>query len=193
MADIIDILVVVDAQSIMKFITDSKIKNDMNVDKPINLGATTNYINMLTPQNIHYISGQGTSVLWVKANLNDTIRWRGVTLSKDSEYSAALMKFYPLKITAPAEVSKYFNAPEVKPVHSYVPVLKSDKPIIYPNPVELDLQPTDNYYWEVSVKRMPDHGKSVNNHYAFTIGIYKNGYLQAYVYWDPTIVLDSTK
>ncbi|WP_416778171.1 AidA/PixA family protein [Xenorhabdus budapestensis] len=197
MADIIDILVVVQAQSIMNRITDNKIENNMNVDNPIFLAhdygfnSDDRYINMLTPVNIHYVSGQGTDGLGIKANINDIVRWRGVTLSKDSEYSAALLKLSPAATTTEEEANKYFTAPEVIPVHSYAPALKTDNPIIYPNPVDVVLQPTENYYWETSVKRMPDHGQYFKGYYAFTVGIYKNGYPQAYVFWDPTISLNS--
>ncbi|MDE9553597.1 AidA/PixA family protein [Xenorhabdus bovienii] len=192
MSDIIDILVVVDAQSIMKFITDSKIKNDMNVNNPISLGGGTGYLYMLTqPNNEHYLSGQGTSALNIKAKNNDIIRWRGVTLSKDSDYSAALLDLHPGGATTQTEANMYFNLPTVNPIHSYVPVLKSDNPISNPKPLEVDLQEAVSYYWETSVKKMPPPHQSVTEYYAFTIGIYDNGITKAYVMWDPSIVLDN--
>ncbi|CDL86734.1 AidA/PixA family protein [Xenorhabdus cabanillasii] len=188
MADVIDVLVVVDAQSIMKYITDKKITNDNNVDKPIFLGNTTEYIHMLTPPNKeHYIKGQGTSELWIKVNIGDVVRWREVTLSKDSEYSAALLKLKPVGGTP----KNYFAAPTVQPIHSYIPVLKSDNSIPNPDPLEVNFQEAIGYYWETSIKNMPVPGKSITQCYTFTVGIYKNGNPKAYVQWDPAIVLDN--
>ncbi|MDE9430175.1 AidA/PixA family protein [Xenorhabdus bovienii] len=192
MADIIDILVVVDAQSIMKFITDSEKKHEMDVNNPIFLGDETEYIHMLTqPNKEHYISGQGTSELQIKAKNNDVIRWRGITLSKDSDYSAALLNLSPAGSTTQKEANMYFNLPVVNPIHSYVSVLKSDNPISNPKPLEVDLQEAISYYWETSVKKMPPPKQFVTEAYAFTIGIYDNGITKAYVTWDPSIVLDN--
>ncbi|MBC8954212.1 AidA/PixA family protein [Xenorhabdus sp. PB62.4] len=188
MADVIDVLVVVDAQSIMKYITDNKMKNEMDVNKPILLGNKSEYIHMLTPPNKeHYMSGQGTSELWIKVNIGDVVRWRGVTLSKDSEYSAALLKLKSVGGTP----QNYFATPKVQPIHSYVPVLKSDNAILNPDPLEVNFQETIGYYWETSIKNMPIPGKSITQNYTFTVGIYKNGNPKAYVHWDPAIVLDN--
>ncbi|PHM47323.1 inclusion body family protein [Xenorhabdus miraniensis] len=185
MANVIDILVTVDAQSIMEDY--GKISN--NINAPTFLSNGNKYIHMLAKSK-YVIQGQGGSDLQVKAKNGDTIRWRGVTLSKDSEYSAALLKLYPVFQT-PTEASYFFVPPEVKPIHSYVPVLKSDNPVPNPNPLEVDLQEIFSYYWDITVKNMPPPGNAATEYYAFIVGIYDNGNFRGYVNWDPAIILDN--
>ncbi|CEF30909.1 conserved hypothetical protein [Xenorhabdus nematophila str. Websteri] len=123
----------------------------------------------------------------INAKNGDVIRWRGVSLSKDSEYSAALLKLRAVS----RDASSFFTVPMVKPLHSYIPVLKSDNPVVNPDLLDVDIQPTVNYYWETSVKQMPPPGTAVTEYYTFKVGIYDNGVLKGYVTWDPGIVLSN--
>ncbi|MDE1495123.1 inclusion body family protein [Xenorhabdus bovienii] len=183
MSNVIDILVAVDAQSIIQ----KHVRLSMNIDAPTLIGPTTPYIHMLAqPMYVKY--HQGESDLAIKAKNGDLIRWRGITLSKDSEYSAALLKFRPISL----DTNQFFSPPVVNTIHSYVPVLKVDGPIVNPALLDVDLQSTANYHWEIMIKNMPRPGQSATEHYTFTVGIYENGLLKGYVYWDPAIILDST-
>ncbi|CCW32634.1 inclusion body family protein [Xenorhabdus nematophila] len=183
MSNVIDILVIIDAQSIMR---DFNIINS-SPDAPTVIPGSDKYIYMLTrPEYVK--QGQGSSHLYINAKNGDVIRWRGVSLSKDSEYSAALLNLHSVLSN---DASTFFAAPVVKPLHSYIPVLKSDNPVVNPDLLDVDIQPTVNYYWETSVKQMPPPGGAVTEHYTFKVGIYDNGVLKGYVTWDPGIVLSN--
>ncbi|SFO12799.1 inclusion body family protein [Xenorhabdus japonica] len=182
MSNVIDILVAVDAQSIMEQYG----RISTNINAPTYLGCRSDDIHMLARPK-YVISGQGGSELKIDAKNGDVIRWRGATLSKDAEYSAALLKIVPLSRRA----SEFFTAPVVKPIHSYVPVLKSDDTIVNPDLLDVDLQSTVNYHWETMVKSMPPPHSASTEFYTFIVGIYSNGNFRGFVYWDPAIVLDN--
>lgn len=185
MAKVIDILVGIDAEAIVHDYgkLGQGITDYTYIPQPPE-GGFSKYILMWTEKENSLLNqGNYNSNLTVKADLDDAIRFREVTMSKNTEYSAVVVQFMPL--TPKKEINIYLSDPIVKPVHSYVPNLKSV------NPLDITVVPVDGYYWESTVINMPPPGIYAKLNYSFYFKIYHNGKSLGYVLYDPAIMLDN--
>ncbi|MBC8954238.1 AidA/PixA family protein [Xenorhabdus sp. PB62.4] len=181
MSDVIDILVDIDADSIMRdYHTISQ-----DVDKPTYLPYPDNYIEMLTrSQDIELLL---SSQLKVKLDLSDSIRWREVALTTTNlKYSSAISKCYRMG----SSESHFFDMPDAKPVNFNYAKMVADNTTSTLYPIAVMPQEARSYYIELEVKRMPPAQSTPWEHYTFVVGIYRNGNLTGYISWNMAIVLD---
>lgn len=176
MSSYIDIEVVIDTQSLLKAYPNPS----TNSASPTGIDHTS--YSYMVAATAHVISGQASGNLSVKGIVNDTIRWRCLSLSGNSDQSAVV---YNITQFGGTQVTGVVNAFVAKP-YAPVPILNGESntvPPTFTTPVEND------YYMEATIT---DHG---TEQYMFYFYVTDNDpdtgkpVLKGYFYWDPTITI----
>jgi nematocidal protein AidA len=168
MAQTIDIQITFDAESILhKYPTPS-----LKPEAPT--AVDSKYIFMVVADD-EAVSGNGGGNLNVRAETNDTIRWRETTPGTD--YSTILYAF-PTKtdlISVPQPLLVPVQAPLPDPA----------------NPTKPKTQTIQDYYWNcVVTKPSPDPKVPLAYHFNFMI-VSRHGATKGYYSWDPWITITS--
>jgi len=161
MSQTIDIQVTFDADSILKH--DTTPSTNPNEPRSVN----SKYVFMVVADD-EAVSGNGGSTLTVKAETDDTIRWRETTPGVD--YSTIL---YAFKATTGEEL---ITTPQ--PVTSEVTVPLPNKD----NLTEPGRQKIKDFFWNC-IAQTPGN---VIYHFNFMI-VSRSGKIKGYYYWDPYI------
>ncbi|MEM7537778.1 MAG: inclusion body family protein [Chloroflexota bacterium] len=162
MSKVIDILIVVDAETIIK---DYGRNNEPAEAAQINSDHV-----FMTVKEDQALSGQGGGDLEIKANVGDILRWRQTTISLGSGYSAMLCEF---KQTAGKDLI-INDGPRTNKV--IVP-LPNPNDVYHPN-----TQVITDYHWNGEVN---DYG---SEYYAFLFLITdRHGKTQGFYSWDPKV------
>ncbi|SFU52822.1 AidA/PixA family protein [Xenorhabdus koppenhoeferi] len=182
---IIDILITIQADDLVK-----RYGNRLSIhpDSPTPINDYNEYFHLFTEKNNVYLH-QGSGDLIVSANKGDVLRWRDTTLTKNSIYSTALVKFEafpPRNIHNEDLIHEHLSPMTVKHFYDYIMDVETAKPL------EVIPQQVKSYYWESTVQKMPFLGTSVTLSYSLVFGIYKDGKLLGYVMMDPGIRLDNS-
>jgi hypothetical protein len=160
--EVIDILVVVDAETIMA-------KYDPgSVDAPTSVSGGLIYMVVNASD---AVSGQAGAELKIKAQTEDIIRWRETTLSLNGENAAILYKFVP---SDPKQ--KLIREPRPDLVELKTPLPNEDAP------TKPDTQTIKDYFWQTTVERAGD----LTYHFYFMI-VHRDGTIKGYYKWDPYI------
>jgi hypothetical protein len=162
MSDFIDVLIAIDAETIIK-----NYGKNTDPDSPTKISDSDKLIYMTTRQD--HIIGSPGSELTIKASPNDIIRWRETTASLNSEYATLLYKF---KATAGSDL---IDTPQPEATTVAEPVVNGD-------PLNPTIQDVNTFYWQCTVKKRG----SVTYHFSFMI-LDHLGEKQGYYYWDPFI------
>ncbi|MBD2809987.1 hypothetical protein ID853_03580 [Xenorhabdus sp. Vera] len=181
---IIDILVTIQAEDL---INRYKGRFSSNVNSPTPINDYNNYFHLFTEEDNVYLH-QGSGDLIVSANKGDVLRWRDITLTKNSIYSTALVKFEafpPHNIYNEGLMHEHLSVMTVDHFHDYIMDVETAKPL------EVKPQEVRSYYWESTVQKMPLPGTSVTLFYSLVFGIYREGNLLGYVMMDPGIRLNN--
>lgn len=175
MSNYIDIEIVIDTVSLLKaFPNPSKdYNNPTGIDH-------TSYSYMIA-QTAFVNSGQASGNLSVKALVNDTIRWRSLSLSGNSSQSAVI---YDMQQFAGTTVTSPVFSIESQP-YAPLPTLSggyNTKPPTYTKVTEND------YFLQATVT---NHGTEQYKVLFYVTAEDANGNLvnQGYFYWDPTITV----
>lgn len=161
MMQIIDVLVVIDAETIInKFGKNTDSNNPVQVTDP-------NLIFMVTKRT-DAVSGNGGNELKIASKrLDTTIRWKETSLSLISTYSALLYKFTATSgsnlISPPVSLLVTAQTPLSDPSNPAVPKIQTSK----------------TYFWNCNVLKS---GK-VTYHFNFMI-LDRSGKVQGYYWWD---------
>lgn len=130
MADLINVLIVIDSDGILK-----KYGPNNNPDDPIHI-TDPNLIFMITEQD-NVISGQAGNELCIKGVPGDTVQWREITLSLNPNTDVLLYKY----IMTPAVSDKLTSTPKVYETKVSVPLPNSNNPFIP------TMQTITEHYW----------------------------------------------
>ncbi|MEU4766467.1 inclusion body family protein [Actinosynnema sp. NPDC023794] len=163
MADFINVLIVIDAETIIE-----RYGKNSDPDRPTLIPDSSSLIYMTTRQD--HIIGSPGSELTVKASPDDIIRWRETTLSLNSRYTSVLYKFDA------SSGANLIDTPEAKSVVVSEPLPNSHDPL-HPT-----TQKINSFYWQCTVLETG----SVTYHFSFMI-LDHTGAKQGYYYWDPFI------
>lgn len=161
---IIDVLIVIDAETILEKFPDQGLD-------PLNpVQVTDADLIFMTTKEDNKIKGSEGNELTVKARTLDVIRWRETTLSLNAAFSSILYQFVF------SEGKELISKPE--------PLLITvDSPL--PNdedPTKPTTQNIQNYFWNSTVK----HGGHATYHFNFMI-LDRDGKILGYYFWDPFI------
>lgn len=161
MPSIIDVLIVIDAETLVASYPPGAPGNPTSVDQPL--------IYLMVRQD-DAVFGEGTKELKITAETEDVIRWRETTTSLDGAYTGMLYKFFALR-----------GADLISPP---VPLLaKVRTPLPNPaDPLHPGSQELENYFWETTVLAA---GETT---YAFQFAVMdRAGRALGYFSWDPFI------
>ncbi|PTL80270.1 inclusion body family protein [Vitiosangium sp. GDMCC 1.1324] len=168
--NLIDILVVIDAESVMQQFTPSS-----DAGKPTSIGSNPNLIYMFVKWD-EVISGDASSGLSVSVSPNNIIRWRGTSLALNTHYSVVLTACEFTQgqnlISSPAPITPSVSVP--------LPQLNGNVVVTNPLPLQ-NIQ--DFYFQSVAL----DTGKVT---YTFSFAVTNNdGNVLGYFKWDPSLVV----
>ena len=163
MPDFIDVLIAIDAETIIK-----RFGKNTDPNRPTFVNDSSKLIYMTTRQD--HIIGSPGSELTIKASPDDIIRWRETTMSLNSKYTGILYKFDA------TSGSDLIDTPEPKSVVISEPLPNNHDPL---NPTT---QKINSFYWQCTVLETG----SVTYHFSFMI-LDRSGAKQGYYYWDPYI------
>lgn len=161
--EIIDVLVVVDADTII-----SEYGTNTDANNPVQI-TDSSLIFMVTKQ-ADAVSGNAGNELKIGAKTLDTIRWRETSLSLNAAYSALLYKFVA------ASGGDLISSPMPLLVEVKTPLPDSA------NPTSIKTQIIESYFWNSTVLE----AGSVTYHFNFMI-LDQTGAVQGYFWWDPFI------
>ncbi|MBY8609657.1 MAG: inclusion body family protein [Burkholderia sp.] len=181
--NIIDVLTAFDVDEILR-----KNNNSLstNPNQPTSLGQNPDTVYMITTlANAAYGYGQGPlqginqgeagSNLRIKANVNDVIRWRTVSLTDVADYKCFLYRFTAISGALLSEVS-YLTANVTEPYPAAG----------WPGSNRVNEEPRADYYAQATVIRPGTET------YTFVVAIYdRHAQLKGYITWDPYITANS--
>ncbi|RQS12941.1 hypothetical protein DIE07_07595 [Burkholderia sp. Bp9002] len=147
-----------------------------NRDSPTRLVNSQDTVYMLTTHAHAYYNqggdqGEGGSNLRVKADVNDVIRWRTVSLTAAADYKCFLYQFVPLGVNLLGPTTfQTANIAEPYPAPGW------------PENNRVNEEPRADYYAQATVL------SPGTETYYFRVAIYdRHAQLKGYVYWDPYI------
>ena len=165
MSEIINVIIVADAESIIEVYGGN---NNSNTPQQID----PKYIHMVVKE-ADAISGQGGGELNISARVEDSIRWRETTLSLNAEYSSFLYKFSTNDeglISTPFPIEATRTVPRPDPE----------------DPLNPQTQEIHDYHWSCEVTRVGQ----VTYQFSFMI-LDRNGEKLGYYRWDPFITISN--
>lgn len=169
---LIDILVVIDAESVMEQNSD-KLSTDPK--KPLSIGANPNLVYMFVKWD-EVISGNASSNLNVSVTPNDVIRWRGTSLTMNTRYSVVLTD---------CEVSQGQNL--ISPPLPITPQVSVPVPELDGNTV-MTTPPTFQNFQDLYFQSTALNTGKVT--YTFSFAVTNNdGNVLGYFKWDPTLTI----
>jgi hypothetical protein len=163
MDDVIDVLIAIDAESIIK-----KYGTNTDSDMPTYISSDNELIYMTTRKD--HIDGSPGSELKIKASPGDVIRWRETTMSLNAHFTSILYKFDA------SSGASLIKKPEPVTVNANEPLPNAE------NPLKPGTQKISVFFWECTVLQ----SGSVTYHFSFMI-LDNSGQIQGYYYWDPFI------
>jgi len=158
---IIDVLLVIDAETIVESYPPGTAVNPTSIDQPL--------IFMMV-KTADAVFGQASKELKIKARTLDEVRWRETSLSLNSAYFGLIYGFFAIKGQG------VFSTPE--------PLLAEVKtPLPNPaDPIHPTTQTVQNYFWSATIL---NSGEAT---YAFNFMILdRDNAVQGYYFWDPFI------
>jgi hypothetical protein len=165
MAEIINVLIAFDTETIVKTYTNPS----QDPNKPTQV--STSLIYMIVRQG-DAISGQAGGNLNIKAQVDDVVRWRETSLSLSADSNAILYKY--IRGSGEGKISE--AVPRIS--NPTVPLPNPDDPL-HPN-----TQTINSHYWTSDVLRQGTVG------YTFQFMILdRNESIVGYYYWDPSITI----
>lgn len=160
---IIDMLLVIDAETILSVYPPGTADNPTSIDQPL--------IFMMVRTDA-VVFGQASKELKIKAQTEDVLRWRQSTASSNSIYSGLLYKFLCLKgdklISPPNPILVTVQTPLPNPANPTVP----------------GIQTIQNYFWQSTVLAA---GSLTYAFYFMIVDRHNN--VKGYYYWDPFITI----
>jgi nematocidal protein AidA len=162
---IIDLLLVVDAETLLATYPAGTPDQPVSVDQPL--------IYMMVRQG-DAVYGEGTKELKIKARTLDVLRWRSTTLALDGGYSSLLYRFFTLKgadlLSPPVPLLAEVKAPLPNPAAPLAPAT----------------QTIQSYFWTSTVLAS---GSVTYAFYFMIVG--RDGDVRGYFYWDPFITISN--
>jgi nematocidal protein AidA len=158
---IIDVLLVIDAQTIVGSYPPGTAANPTSIDRPL--------IFMMV-KTADVLFGQASKELKIKAQTLDEMRWRETTLSLNSAYFGLIYGFFALRgqdlLSTPSPLLAEVKTPLPNPQDPTHPTTQSIK----------------NYFWSTTILKP---GEAT---YAFNFMILdRHNAVQGYYFWDPFI------
>lgn len=178
---IIDVLTAFDVEEILRRNNNSL---SSNPGAATSLGNNPDTVYMITTlANAAYGFGQGPkpgtnqgeagSNLRIKANVNDVIRWRTVSLTDTADYKCFLYHFKAIGTNRLGDIS-YITANIIEPYPAPG----------WPENNRVNEEPRADYYAQATVRSSGDET------YTFVVAIYdRHAQLKGYVTWDPYITI----
>jgi nematocidal protein AidA len=171
MSEVIDIFINIDTESLINAYPNP------STDPAAPTGISHNFAYMVAPS-AHVKSGQATGDLTISADVGDNIRWRMLSMSGNTSFSANLMN---LKRFSGGQVTSVVEGKLIEP----------QTPVPEGGPGNILLPPTyvtkiqDDFYLSADVVT----NGTENYNVSFAVLSYHNGNLKAlgYFVWDPTI------
>ena len=158
---IIDVLIVIDADTLIADYPGGTPANPMSVDQKL--------IYMMVRQD-NGVFGEGTKELKIRAQTEDQLRWRETTTTLNSVYFGLMYKFFTLR------GSELLSAPEALVATVKTPLPDPDNPLV-PRTQEIK-----SYFWAATILQP---GKTT---YAFQFAILdRHNNPLGYYTWDPFI------
>lgn len=176
MSKFIDIEIVVDTVTLL----DAYKSPSQKYDAPTGI-SHTGYAYMIA-QSAYVKSGQATGNLSVYAVVNDTVRWRSLSLSGNSDYSVVL---YNMTHLSGASVTSIPPEAHISTPYVPLPILKDKKNT---TPPTFSIAKANDYYLQASVDTQ---GTEQYNVFFYVTKLDATGRptLVGYFYWDPEIVV----
>ncbi|AXF24877.1 hypothetical protein CUJ89_32110 [Burkholderia pyrrocinia] len=175
---IIDVLIAFDVEEILRRNNNSL---STNSSQPTSLGNNPDTVFMITTlANAAYgysqgSQGEGGGNLRIKAEVNDLIHWRTVSLTDTADYKCFLYRLTPRGANRLGNVS-YLTANITEPYPAQG----------WPENNQVNEEPRADYYAEARVRSPGDET------YSFVVAIYdRHAQLKGYVTWDPFIGISS--
>lgn len=159
---IIDILMTVDAETIMKNYGPGTAVSPTSIDESMIY---------LIVRSENGVFGEGSGELKVKAHTLDTLRWRETTLTLNAAYSAILYQYQAM-----GGQKEILSTPEPVVAEVQTPLPDPDDPL-HPK-----TQTMNNYFWNAQAVSTGE----VTYAFSFMI-VDRNNVVQGYYSWDPFI------
>lgn len=180
--NIIDMQVVFDAESIVAaYGGDAK---NSSADSPVPIDHHDIYM-VVSSRFLQVLNTQGTPDLNIRAKLGDEIRWAGITLSEDIEYSVTIYGICETKDGKKND--RVTSKPRPKLAHPWVPVPKEDEEGGV-DPLDAPPQKLPEYFLSCDITDFGTERYSVK----FYISAHSHdGEVDrlGYFVWDPTITV----
>ncbi|HDR9509153.1 hypothetical protein C5615_16515 [Burkholderia cepacia] len=174
--NIVDVLTAFDVEKILGY---QKPHNQLSKDPSTpTLLPSNGYdeVYMITTDR-NVISGQAGSNLSMRAEVNDVIRWRTISLTDVADYKCFIHTFKIMSVTAPEDPP--LSSPKFE--HSYPS--EPDPAPGWPNNGVKE-RPGSDFYWHATARRP---GTAT---YTFVVAVYqRHGELVGYFQWDPSITI----
>lgn len=164
----VNVLISIDAETIL-----SKFGKNSNSDEPQYISNADDYITMLVRQK-NVIEKQKASELHVKLPLQKSVRWRGTTLTMNSEYTCLLYKHEMFGTN-----NEIISDPQPYLVQGLQVPLPNKK-----DPLNPTTQKINSYFWGAVAEKEG----SQNYYFRFMI-LNRTGEKQGYYKWDPKITV----
>ncbi|NHB97558.1 AidA/PixA family protein [Photorhabdus stackebrandtii] len=176
MSDIVDILVCVDAESIV---------NNYHLSQdPTQID--NKYVYYIVRSNIDntYLyapEDNATGEMKLTVNVDDTIRWRPISLTQQMKYSVLLYKMDGGEVGDPKNSSAHITYPQLITSSILVPYMTDEN--------TYDGHSVTSYYHQSDAFKATSEQFSKSDNYIWHMSIYKGSNLVGYIWHDPFIIV----